>query len=107
LDKTIWEEEVGMGRILLYCKATCHTVENSSENIVFKKKILFQKTLEYWNVISISYEQQQATHLSSTILVFQTCYFQAIANTLFHVVKLCVLNKLQAIGCCQMHFILP
>jgi hypothetical protein len=37
LDKTIWEEEVGMERISLYCKATCHNVENSSENIVLKK----------------------------------------------------------------------
>jgi hypothetical protein len=26
-----------MERILLYCKATCHNVENSSEKIVLKK----------------------------------------------------------------------
>jgi hypothetical protein len=75
--------------------------------IFFFKKILFEETLEYWNVVSICYEQQQSTHLSSRMPIFQTCYFQASANTLFHVVKFCVLNKLQAIGCCQMHFILP
>ncbi len=60
------------------------------------KIILFQKTFEYQIAISICYGQQQVLHLFSRMLIGQTWVVaQAIVNTLFHVVKQCVLNQIQ------------
>lgn len=62
----------------------------------FSKIVSFQKTFEYQITISICYGQQQVLHSFSRMLIGQTWVLaQAIVNTLFHVVKQCVLNQTQ------------
>jgi hypothetical protein len=61
----------------------------------FQKK-LFQKTLEYQNVISICYKWHQILHLFSKMPTFQTwAIAQTITYTLHAIVKLCILNQSQ------------
>jgi hypothetical protein len=50
--------------------------------------LLFQKALEYQNVVSICYGQQHALHLSSKVLVGQTwAIVQAICEIFLLMVK--------------------
>jgi hypothetical protein len=55
---------------------------------------VFQKTIDYQDVISISYKRQQVLHLQSRVMDCQTWSIaQAITYTLMLVVKQRVLNQ--------------
>jgi hypothetical protein len=102
LHKTIpWTKKASKGRqewkdLCIIARLSTKMFKTFVKMQFASRIFLFQKTFEYQITISICYGQQQVLHLFSRMLIRQTWVLtQAIVNTLFHVVKQCVLNQTQ------------